>query len=367
MIHPDWKATLIDSGAEFRDLPLTDDATEATEILDSFGNKTRELRASQGGNVFYDLSHNGLLSVYGKDALRFLQGQLSCDTNDLDQGLSRLGALCTHKGRMISLMRLFRHQGRYLLSLPADLLMTTGQTLAQFVVADDVNIDDASSTSIGLGLSGPSAADELQHAVGKIPEGIDQCLEHDGLTLVQVPAHRSAHGEHKRYEIHGELPRMQKLWMQLNARCAPVGQPCADLLEIQAGVPRISKASSEAFVPQMTNLQQLAGISFNKGCYTGQEVIARMQFRGELKRRLYLARCAADNIAPATTVWQAGGRSTIGKVLQSAPHPDGGSALLAVLQIARAESATNHIENEDGPELTLLELPYSLEGTSINS
>ncbi len=357
MMQANWKTTLINNGAEFGP---ANSQSDASEHLIGFGDAKQELKSTQNTNIISDLSHNGLLAVYGKDSIEFLQGQLTCDVTDIEHQKSRLGALCTHQGRMISAMRLFAHQGRLYLRLPADMLMTTGQRLAQFVIAADVNIDDASSALTGLGLSGPEASEKLEHAIGAAPKAVDAVIETDGLTIIRVPSH----GKYTRFEIYGDVTPMQRLWMKLNAHCTPVGQACWELLEIQAAIPNIYAATSEAFVPQMTNLQQLGGINFKKGCYTGQEVVARMQFRGESKRRLYLAQINALNIQASSQLWQSGVRSAVGKIVDAAPHPDGGSAVLAVLQIAKAESARVHLGDENGPELKLLDLPYSLQSVT---
>jgi folate-binding protein YgfZ len=135
-------------------------------------------------------------------------------------------------------------------------------------------------------------------------------------------------------------------------------------MDIRAGIPNVFEDTVEAFVPQMANLQLVGGVSFTKGCYTGQEVVARMQYLGKLKRRMYHARVdAGQPPTPGTEVFSPSSDSGqgAGRIVDAAASPDGGYEVLAVLQISSADANDLQLGDIDGPALQLMELPYAFE------
>ena len=172
-------------------------------------------------------------------------------------------------------------------------------------------------------------------------------------------------GLQPRYEVYAtSINTARALWDTLNVRGAPVAEQSWRLLEIQAGLPSVFQATAELFVPQMMNLDLIRGISFRKGCYPGQEIVARMHYLGTLKRRMYLGRIASDTLASAgDELFTADDNAqAIGRIVDSQPHPDGGQLALAVLQIAPAEAGDAFLGAADGPAFTVQPLPYSLAG-----
>lgn len=340
----DWKEFLLNKGAEIRE----DDSVQ------SFGNPERELRVASTGDVLADLSQLGLISVHGEDAADFLQGQLTSDVRQVDEQHSQLSAYCSPKGRMLASFRIFMRGDTYYLALPRELLEPTLKRLRMFVLRAKATLEDASETLVRIGFSGPQADTELRAYLERIPEQPDEVAQAKGLTVIRVP------GPHPRFEIHGELEPMQKLWTVLDVRGAPVGREPWELLDIRAALPVIRSQTSDAFVPQMTNLQLLGGVNFKKGCYTGQEVVARMQYLGKLKRRMYRAHVdAAACPEPGETLVAAdGGSQSAGKVVDARPAPDGGCELLAVVEIAARESGDIRLRDGTGPVLEFLDLPY---------
>jgi len=175
------------------------------------------------------------------------------------------------------------------------------------------------------------------------PTEVYGCTEGDGLTVIRVP------GIHPRFVLIGENRALLGRWAGLAAEARPVGLSAWELLDIQAGLPWIGTPLAEAFVPQMLNLQALGGVSFNKGCYPGQEVVARSQYLGSVKRRLYLARCSGGAVCPQPgDMLPTIGGEEAGQVVAAQPHPAGCCALLAVLR--------NECVEQCG--LTLHPLPY---------
>ncbi|MGB0722825.1 MAG: YgfZ/GcvT domain-containing protein [Gammaproteobacteria bacterium] len=344
-MKPAWKDFLTHNGAEIEDYSVT-----------TFGNPERELRAAVGGNVICDLSQYGLISAVGDDVTTFLQGQLTNDVSAVSETHSQLAGYCTHKGRMLANFRLFRNGDMTYLRLPRELVETALARLRMFVLRSDVTLEDANDALVRVGLVGPDAEAELTAALGDAPEEVGDGVSTPNIQAIRVPGTEGR----PRYEIYGELDAMTRLWEKLNVNCAPVGSEAWRLWEVLSGTPTVYEATSEAFVPQMANMGLLDGISFNKGCYTGQEVIARMEYLGALKRRLYLMRCDSGEGAPGQEVFRSDKGGSVGKVADAARHPDGGQALLAVIQIS-AEEAELHLGSQDGPELRIEPLPYEFD------
>jgi tRNA-modifying protein YgfZ len=340
----EWKEFLQSAGAELDDSGVV-----------SYGNPPRELSVAITGNVFADLSHYGLISVHGKDAETFLQGQLTNDVRKVDAGHSQLTGLCNPKGRLLASFRLFRHGDSYYLCLPADMVEGVISRLRMFVLRSEVTLEDAGDTFVHLGISGIDAAATLAEFAGQLPGHADEVSSADNRIVIQVP------GIHPSYELFTTVEHAISLWGNLNVHCAPVGAEAWRLLDIQAGIPVIYPQTREAFVPQMTNLQLVGGVSFKKGCYTGQEIVARMEYLGKLKRRMYLARVSSRAAPlPGDEVYSGKDSSqSCGQLVSSAGHPDGDYSVLAVLQIASAEGKAGlHLGSPDGPSLRLESLPY---------
>ena len=340
----DWKTFLSDAGAEF----------EADKVA-HFGNPVREQKVTLSGLVFADLSHLGVIAVYGADAESFLQSQFSNDISQLTETGTQLDAYCTPKGRILGLMRLFRQGETWYLRLPEDTLEAVIQRLRMYVMRADVTLEDVSDNFLRIGISGEAAVDELQTVMSDVPSEADQ-LRHSGdITLLRVP------GVLPRFEAYiSSLETASKLWDSLNVHGAPVGESAWRLLEIRDGLPNIFAATSELFVPQMTNLQLLNGVSFKKGCYPGQEIVARMQYLGTLKRRMYLGHVDTDQQpSPADSLFTGtDSEQAVGRIVDAQPHPDGGQLLLAVMQIKVAEAGDMHLGSAEGPLMVLEPLPY---------
>ena len=340
----DWKTFLSDAGAEF----------EADKVA-HFGNPVREQKVTLSGLVFADLSHLGVIAVYGADAESFLQSQFSNDISQLTETGTQLDAYCTPKGRILGLMRLFRQGETWYLRLPEDTLEAVIQRLRMYVMRADVTLEDVSDNFLRIGISGEAAVDELQTVMSDVPSEADQ-LRHSGdITLLRVP------GVLPRFEAYiSSLETASKLWDSLNVHGAPVGESAWRLLEIRDGLPNIFAATSELFVPQMTNLQLLNGVSFKKGCYPGQEIVARMQYLGTLKRRMYLGHVDTDQQpSPADSLFTGtDSEQAVGRIVDAQPHPDGGQLVLAVMQIKVAEAGDMHLGSAEGPLMVLEPLPY---------
>lgn len=342
----DWITFLHNHGAE-----------SGETCIKHFGNPTRELKLAGNGDIIIDLSHTGLISIRGEDAESFLQGQFTNDIRLVDAEHAQISGYCSPKGRLLSNFLIFKHADCYLLRLPKVLVEDTIKRLRMFVLMAKVVIEDASESYIHIGYYGPNTEKELQDKLGLIPTEDFSSLQINELTVIRLP------GNNPRFEVLGSLDKIKKLWDNLNVNAAPAGSEVWDWLSIQSGLPLITPQTVDAFVPQMVNMQLINGISFKKGCYTGQEIVARMQYLGKLKRRMYLAHVDANTRPqegdPLFSASSKSGQGT-GKIVNISPAPDGGFDLLAVIEISSVDSGSIHMENAEGPALTFMDLPYAI-------
>jgi len=346
-MKPEWFDFLKDAGAEI----------ENNEVQ-SFGNLEREQRMLHTGLIICDLSHHGLISIDGEDAADFLQGQLTNDVRDVSLSHSQLSAYCTHKGRMLANFRLFKRSESYYLQLPQPLLEPILKRISMFILMSKVSIKDNSNGLVKIGVSGPKADEQLSAFISDLPTSTDDCTQVNGYTIIRCA------GELPRYEIFGDLEAIKTLWGQLDVNAAPAGASAWETLNIMAGIPTITTETSEAFVPQMTNMHVINGVNFQKGCYTGQEVVARMQYLGKLKRRMFKIQIETSHlVSPGDKLFckdSKSGQGT-GQIINAQTDANGGIVALAVIDITDAESGSLQLQDENGPEIKVLTLPYSVE------
>jgi tRNA-modifying protein YgfZ len=300
---------------------------------------------------FCSLSHEGVLAVRGPDASKFLQGQLTCNLNYLSDSQSSLGARCTQKGRMQSSFRILLEGDGCLLAMATELLEPQLADLKKYAVFSKAKLSDESALWARFGLGN---ADTLLAGLGlELPPEDGAVARNDGLIAIRVSADRT--------ELWAPADQAEVLREKLAAQL-PEGDLNQWLLgQIRAGIGQVMPATRELFIPQMLNLQAIGGVSFKKGCYTGQEIVARMQYLGKLKRRLYrLALNAEELPAPGTPLFSPTHGSSIGEVVIAA-RAEQNIELLAVLQAEAAEDGNLHLGALEGPGLHLLDLPYQLD------
>ena len=295
------------------------------------------------------LEHQGLISVTGGDADKFLQGQITCDLRELDQTHSSLGARCNPKGRMQSSFRIWRTTDGMLLSLARELVAPQLADLGKYAALyRQCQLADESDAWAGFGLWGEQAEQALT-AAGFQPPAEDNSVSRAD-DSVGLPG--------AAYAIWTPIAEAAALLQTLSAHASPVSANQWQLRQIQSGIGQVTGPTLEAFIPQMLNLQHLGGVSFRKGCYTGQEIVARMQYLGKLKRRMYRLLMAGDAPPkPGTEVFDRDSGKAVGDVVIAA-RGHKAVELLAVLQKDAAQLATLSLGATDGPLLTLSELPY---------
>lgn len=322
-----------------------------------FGNPAEERRAAVQGNVLADLSDLSLIRARGADTQSFLNGQLSNDVRQLDATHSQLASWCSPQGRMLAIFRLCRRGDDTLLQLPTSLLETILKRLRLFMMRAKVTFEDVDGELVSFGISGPEAMKLLRDVTGFAPDAVNGSATRDEITMLNLA------GPQPRFEIIAPLDVATKMWRDLKDKALPVGPPVWAWLDIMAGIPSVHPETSEAFVPQMANLEIVGGVSFKKGCYPGQEIVARMQYLGKLKQRMYRAHAEGNNLPrPGDPIYAPNfpGQSA-GTVVAAQPAPDNGFDLLAVIQISTAEAGELHLGSETGPRLSLQNLPYPIQ------
>ncbi|WPN99695.1 folate-binding protein YgfZ [Pseudomonas sp. MUP55] len=300
---------------------------------------------------FCPLTHEGILAVRGADAAKFLQGQLTCNLNYLSDTQASLGARCTQKGRMQSSFRILLQGDGVLLAMASELLEPQLADLKKYAVFSKSKLTDESAAWVRFGLAN---ADQTLSALGlALPVETDSVARTEALIAIRVSPGRA--------ELWAPAEQAEQLRSQLAATL-----PQADLNEwllgqIRAGIGQVMAQTRELFIPQMLNLQAVGGVSFKKGCYTGQEIVARMQYLGKLKRRLYrLSLAAAELPEPGTALFSPSHNSSVGEVVIAA-KADQSIELLAVLQAEAAEQGDVRLGSLEGPGLQMLDLPYPLD------
>jgi tRNA-modifying protein YgfZ len=346
-MNAEWRAFLTQAGAVF----------ESDRVL-HYGKPEVERRSAANADIIADLSHLAVLRADGADAQNFLQGQLSNDIRQVGATRAQLSAYCNAKGRMFCIFQIFQlPDGAYYLLLPAPLAESTLKRLRMFILRAKVKLEFADAGFGRIGLSGPNAEALLKHALGSVPVTVYDSISSDDITVIRLP------GPHARFALYAPLARLMPLWQTLSAKATPVGAGPWSWLDIMAGTPVILPDTAEEFVPQMTNLELVGGVSFTKGCYPGQEIVARMHYLGRLKQRMFRAHVESNlSPLPGNPIYAADAPDqSAGTVVCAEVAPDGGYDLLAVIQLTSAQHAEPHLNSAQGPLLHIADLPYSLQ------
>jgi len=294
---------------------------------------------------FCPLTHEGVLAVRGADAEKFLQGQLTCNLAWLEGGNSSLGGRCNIQGRLISTFRILAQDDGFLLAMAAELVQPQREELKKYAqFFRNCRLVDESCQWQRFGLL---AAGSALHRLGlALPGQSGATFQQADRVLVRLDEIRSELWLRTDSAAH---------WQQQLSGCLPQVPPNAWLLaQIRAGIGQVFAPTSARFIPQMLNLPAVGGVSFKKGCYTGQEIVARMQYRGQSKRRLYRLHAQTANIPPIGSPLAGGAGEVV--LAAQAGH---GCELLAVLNESAA--AKNRLQLEDGSALAVLDLPYSID------
>lgn len=328
-------------------------------IIVSFGETAGDYAALGATTTLTDIGDQGLLSLSGAQSAKFLQGQVTCDVNTLTEGTSIPGAICNLKGRVTTNFRLITtvpttgETNQILMLMHRELVPPTIATLSKYAVFSKTVLSDCSGDYRQFGVAGPLSATALATLFTQMPQANNQTVGGELATLIRIDA--------ERFIVLVPQANAAAVWGKLAANTTPVGFPFWQLLNVRAGFAHICPETSGEFVPQMLNYQALGAVSFKKGCYTGQEIVARMQYLGKLKRRLYrLSVDAVDVCHPGAVITGVDGTQEVGQVVLAAAADATTQEILAVLTQEAAQQPQLVIA--DTPvAVTPLPLPYSLD------
>ncbi|MCK9237415.1 MAG: folate-binding protein [Thiopseudomonas sp.] len=300
---------------------------------------------------FTQITQEGLLAVRGKDAKTFLQGQLTCNLNYVSNERSSLGARCTPKGRIQSTFRILPEADGYLLAMHRPLVERQLNELKKFAMFSKSTLIDESELWVRFGLINAQAAlIELGVSLAKEANSVAQ---HNELIAVRVSEN------------------LCELWLKsqdaacylkrLNGLLEELSLNAWQLELIRCGIGHVTESNFEEFIPQMLNLPALDAVSFKKGCYTGQEIVARMQYLGKLKRHMYRFSLDSKQLPEVgTALFSPLRNSALGEVI-SAAYSETGVELLAVALEEAVQESEIRLAQMDGELLTPLTLPYVLD------
>lgn len=341
-MNQDWNDFLAQQGASF----------DTSRILD-FGNPTDELSSAQSATIMTPLADMALIRASGPDAAEFLHNLLTNDVKGLPANGARRYGFCNAKGRLLANFMMWHDGHDLIIALSADLHAAILKKLSMFLLRSKVKLTDASNDLVLLGISGPQAEVAVAE-VGSVPETVLGTSQNQHGQIVRLGG--------QRFLLSLEASSAPTAWHKLSPHARPAGLSAWHWLEIIVGIPLITAATQEEFIPQMVNYELIGGVSFTKGCYPGQEIVARTQYLGKIKRRMYRAHlesgvplAGAHLYAPET------GEQSCGRLVNVAPSPLGGNEVLAVIQATCADAGEVHLDNPAGPRLVFQPLPYAMD------
>lgn len=312
--------------------------TSAPQLAD-LGQPAAELTAASTGNVLAPLAHLALIRADGEDAESFLHSQLTADIKNLKAGQLTHAAWCTAKGRMLASFLVWRVDGGFRLLLADDLVEPVLKRLQMFVLRAKVKLS-AGNDRLVLGFSGPQASQLAGHG----DDAVQSILTGDGpdaTTTLRLSCGRCL--------CVADLATTRQRWTAAGASATPVGTTAWQWLDIRAAFPLVTAATREEFVPQMADFEKIGGVSFHKGCYPGQEIVARTQYLGKVKRHLFRLESSVPLAAGDEIHSPENPDQSVGRVMTATPAPGGGYHALAVAQSGHAQAL--RLGKVDGPAL----------------
>jgi folate-binding protein YgfZ len=299
------------------------------------------------------LAPYGVLEAHGPDAAKFLQGQLTCDVREAGPARSTPGAYCTQKGRMLTSFQLLQPaDDRLWLRMRSDLIDNSAGTLGKYAVFSKVKLAPRTDI-VGFGLHGAGAANLLQELCGGVPDGQNGTLPAGDALLLQ----RDSAGDW--FECWLPATAAAEFWQRAVQKARAAGTEYWRWLVLRSGFGEISQATAGLFIPQMLNYHLNGAVNFKKGCYTGQEIVARTHYRGQVKRHAQLVSCnAALPPAPGAEVLGATGKA-VGNVVDSALADNGCCELLVVVTDNEATAGAIELDGAVAA-LTPMPLPYAI-------
>lgn len=345
----EWLAFLRMRGARENGAQIADFGQPEEELA--------ELTAARHGTLLIPLTHLALLDCTGEDAQSFLQNQTTNDAAHLPADGAQYSAWCSPQGRMLASFILYRQNAGFRALLAADLCTATLTGLRKYILRAKVRLNALSGSHVLLGLAGAQTETALHAAGLALPDRPMTTITGATATVIRlgdIDGMNSAHGVHGTHDaadvhwprciIAVETAAAPALFDALAANARPAGISAWQHLDVQTGVAWITAATRDAFVPQMLAFDKIGGVNFNKGCYPGQEIIARAHYLGKVKRSLYRL-YSETPLAAGEAIYPTDSLETCGAVVQAAPDGQGhsGYIALAVIKDSAAQAAQSGV------------------------
>lgn len=302
-----------------------------------------------------ELSHLGFLNAQGADTVDFLHSQLTNDLKHLPENYSQLSGYCTPKGRLLCVFRINHNTDNLLLQAHQDVIRPTTERLRKYVMRTKVELklnDDVSS----FGVVGRKCGAELLKIAESLPTKKDECLNVRGLTVI---CYRDS--DPLRYQVIGAVSALRPLWQKMSEFLPKLGSWAWASMEIEQGLATIFTDTSEQFIPQMVNMDIINAVSFEKGCYPGQEIVARMHFLGKLKTRMILGNANTPSAPlPGNKLYAIDNKQSVGMVVDAMPGRVGYD-ILATARLENVQRDDLCLRNETEVPVELRQLPYQLD------
>lgn len=312
---------------------------------------------ASAANIIVPLTHLGLIAATGEEAASFLHNQLTNDVQSLGLSEARLAGYCTPKGRLLATMLIWRSADAILLQLPREIQAAVQKRLQMFILRAKARLIDVSDSQVAIGLAGPDVAVALAPWFPEVPAVAYGVAHQEAGTLIRLPDTGGA----PRFQWIAALETARQAWPQLSRSLRPAATAAWRALDIQAAIPLVVQATQEQFVPQMINFEVLGGVNFRKGCYPGQEIVARSQYLGKLKRRMYPAQVATTGVLAGTEVFASSDPDQpCGQVVNAEASGERTLCLVELKTAVLEQGDEIRLGSSSGPVLEIGTLPYAL-------
>jgi len=297
--------------------------------------------------LFCQLIQYGLLSVNSADNLKFLQGQFTCDVREVSDRQWRYGALCTSKGRIIGNFLLTApFTGQHILRLPTSTLAAVSSTLEKFAPFYKGTLADITSDYALIGLAGAGSSEVIRQIFSTVPTEANEMTVTEDTIIIRLDA--------QRYECWIKPSTFPAYREKLLAMATEQHASAWDLWNIRSGLGEVRGTTLEEWTPHMLNLQAIGAVNFKKGCYTGQEIVARTEYRGQQKRAMY--RVQGAGLAPDAGTTLLDGEQSAGEIVMASATDDSHWEALAVINDQHLDKPLRCQQDT----VQLLDLPYTL-------
>lgn len=335
---------------------------DASGKISSFGQPELEHYLIKHGPVVTNLSHQALLKVTGADAFAFLQGQLSSDIQQITEQRAQLSAYCDPKGQVLAVFLIFKHHDAFYLNFEASLKEAILKRLTMFVMRSNVQISDESASLIQIGYAGEFGDVDIQRRLNtKVKEtyetGLVDLDDMRDVLVVKVP------GPYHKYALFGPAEQIIRVWKLLRVTCDVTNNDDWQLLDIAAGVPEVTSQTSGQYIAQFLNLDKLDAINFKKGCFPGQEIIARMHYRGKVTKRmlrLHIEQQISLSPGDALVLKDSNEKNHSFEVVKAHRDIFSGTLCLAIGTLKSLEAVEGNLMTQTGQEVIIEPLPYSI-------